>query len=537
MTCPKPEVLSQWADGSLDARESLAVGRHAEACPACRRKAEDLRAVGNWISSARQPGPACLSADDMAAVLEGGRVPSHVRTCPRCASEFRALRSAERKATRRRLQPQPQTPTAWVAAAAIFIAVGILIFMASQQKTDRPVRETVQAPIRETPETPAPETPRVTPPAPVLPKPPAPERRETVRLDPPVPPPEAPKTSETPVPPNPVAEQPRPETPKPLVPEPPSTTRVEPPRALASINVRSGALASLADGKWVKATRIEEGMALRAEGRTQVDFAQARITLEGASRFSVTKDDFSLNEGTMAAEVATGSKFALVLDEQRVVPQTFSGRVMFTARPDRILVEEGSAKVKDLLIHEGVEHTVKKDRIEAQKRRSLPAAARSRETITWRMNLSNANTAKRNVTGHFERETPEGRMLVSDPSPGNGVFYGAASYFSTGDEPNLFTVKPNTAIRFRYYLPQPAYLEFVMKNATKDENFNKPLEPVVRQWTTVTIYASDVPPNMGGKKVTCDVGDQYRGVTWFVGKPGSPAEVYIDRFEILEIER
>src|SRR5581483_276297 len=100
-----------------------------------------------------------------------------------------------------------------------------------------------------------------------------------------------------------------------------------------------------------------------------------------------------------------------------------------------------------------------------------------------------------------------------------------------------FTVRPNTAIRFRYYLPQPAHLEFVMKNATKDENFNKPLDPVVRQWTTVTLYANDVPPNIGGKKVTCDVGDKYRGVTWFVGTPANPGVVYIDRLEILEIER
>ena len=54
MTCPKPEVLSQWADGSLDARESLAVGRHAEACPACRSKADDLLPVLGPIPSLAQ---------------------------------------------------------------------------------------------------------------------------------------------------------------------------------------------------------------------------------------------------------------------------------------------------------------------------------------------------------------------------------------------------------------------------------------------------------------------------------------------------
>ena len=76
-----------------------------------------------------------------------------------------------------------------------------------------------------------------------------------------------------------------------------------------------------------------------------------------------------------------------------------------------------------------------------------------------------------------------------------------------------------------------------MKSATKDENFNKSLEPVVKQWTTVTLYARDVPANRGGKNVTCEVGDKYTAIGWFVGKPGSPAEVYIDRLEILEIDR
>src|SRR5438132_837361 len=122
MTCPNAEVLSRWADGSLDPRESAAVSRHAEKCAACRRKAEELRAVGVWIASAGEPGRACLTAEDMAAVLEGGRVPAHVRACPRCASEFRALRSSERKATRRRRSPQQPPVMAWASAAAIFIA-------------------------------------------------------------------------------------------------------------------------------------------------------------------------------------------------------------------------------------------------------------------------------------------------------------------------------------------------------------------------------------------------------------------------------
>src|SRR5436190_6058564 len=114
MTCPNPEVLSQWVDGTLDARGSAVVKGHVESCAACARKAQELRAVGAWIASAGEPGPSCLSIDDMAAVLESGRAPAHVRSCPRCAAEFRALKTdrATRRETRRR-QKAPAPLRAW----------------------------------------------------------------------------------------------------------------------------------------------------------------------------------------------------------------------------------------------------------------------------------------------------------------------------------------------------------------------------------------------------------------------------------------
>lgn len=531
MTCPKPEVLSQWADGSLDPRESLVVGRHAETCAACRAKASELRAVGAWIATASDPGPSCLSADDMAAVLEGGRVPAHVRTCPRCASEFRSLRQTERKATRRRLKP-PAPVSAWAAAAAILIAVGLLLVVATQQtpKTETtafrpPSRPQVVEPRNET-QPPVPSVKKTEPL--VVPQPPTPIERK------PEPPPQ-PRTPER----TPEAE------PKTIVQEPPTPPApktpvhtpevVEPAKAPVALNVRAGGLSSLADGKWVKATKIEEGMALRADGRTQIEFAQAKITLDPASRFSVSKDDFSLNDGGMSAEVSAGSKLVLVLEDQRLVPQTMS-RVIFCARADRVLVEEGALKSKDGFLQEGVEHVVKKDGIKAQGRRTMAAAVRSNESKpSFKMNLQNEVTVRNNINGRIERGA-EGKYLVSVPT-GGAFFYGVASFFSAGDEPVLFVAKPNIAIRFRYYMTQPGTLEFVMKNLTKDENFNKTLEPVVRQWTTVTLYARDILANTGGKKVFYETGDLYRGVTWFVGKPGVPSEVYIDRFEILEIDR
>src|SRR6185295_11614381 len=133
------------------------------------------------------------------------------------------------------------------------------------------------------------------------------------------------------------------------------------PRVVAALNLKSGSLSALTtDGKWAKPSRIEEGMTLRADGRTQVEFAQARVTLDSAARFSVNKDEFALLEGGLSADVAPGGHFILVLDEQRFFPQTQNARVLLCAKPDRLILEEGNAKSKDAMLHEGTEYSVKK---------------------------------------------------------------------------------------------------------------------------------------------------------------------------------
>jgi multifunctional 2-oxoglutarate metabolism enzyme len=60
-------------------------------------------------------------------------------------------------------------------------------------------------------------------------------------------------------------------------------------------------------------------------------------------------------------------------------------------------------------------------------------------------------------------------------------------------------------------------LSGLIADATAQENFNKPLNAVVRQWTTVTLFARDIPANPGGKKVVCEVGD---GWGWWLGLVG-----------------
>jgi len=527
-------VLSQWVDGVLDARGNTAVGGHVEACAPCRRKAQELRAVGAWIATAGEPGPSCLSVDDMAAVLESGRIPAHVRTCPRCATEFRALKPdrATRRETRRR-QKAPTPLRAWVAAAAVFVAVGILLVLASRQGATPKVEFAYRppTPVNKEPSTPVPPFVPFTPRTPVPPGPlVVPDRV-------PAPPPQNP----APVPeqaPGPTVETPAKSEPAPSSDKEPvrETTTAPAPRVVAALNLKSGSLSALTtDGKWAKPSRIEEGMTLRADGRTQVEFAQARVTLDSAARFSVNKDEFALLEGGLSADVAPGGHFILVLDEQRFFPQTQNARVLLCAKPDRLILEEGNAKSKDSMLHEGTEYSVKKGQIEAKKGRSLPAAARAREQLTWRMDLSNSNLVKKNVIGRVDKDGSE-RTLVSVPM-NDGGFYATAVYNNGGEAQPVFTVKENTAIRFRYYLREPGHLELVMWNGTKGENFNKPLEPVVRQWTTVTVYARDVAANKGGKPVTCEVGDKYTSVGFFVGKAGMPSELYIDRLEILEIDR
>jgi hypothetical protein len=277
-------------------------------------------------------------------------------------------------------------------------------------------------------------------------------------------------------------------------------------------------------------------MALRADGRTAFDFSGAHLTAESSSRFALFDGEIALHEGGVAAEVPAGVKLAVAVGGQKVVPQTSSARAILVARPDRVVVEEGSARAGALVLAEGVEHVLRKDRLEAQKRRSLPAAPRPRELVTWRIDFANPGAIRpRLAPGRLILDREE-RMIGSAPLEGNPFFHAQVSY-AVFDERGFFQVKPGTAIRFRYFLTQPATVEVVMKNLTKDENFNKPLEAAAGQWTTVTLPARDVPANPGGKKVTCDVGDRYTSFGLFVGRPGSPAELYIDQLEILEIDR
>jgi hypothetical protein len=272
-------------------------------------------------------------------------------------------------------------------------------------------------------------------------------------------------------------------------------------------------------------------MGLRAEGKTRLDFAGARLTLDGSTKFSLAGASLSLADGGLSAEVPAGSKFSLLLGTSTVVPQAQAGRVLLVAKEDRVVVEEGSARSGDLVLGEGEEFELRRGQLAARKGRTLPPAARPRESVTWRLDVANPNATR----GKLPEGRLAGRVLVSTPQD-NEYYHGSLRYFA-GGEAVTFTVKPTTAVRFRYLMKEPAALRFSLRNRTKDENFGIDLEPVAGRWTTATLFVADIPVNTGGKKVACEAGDTYGWFGWSVGKPGRPAEIQIDLFEVVEIER
>lgn len=534
MTCPGAVDLSRWADGTLDAAASRRVELHVSGCPDCAAKAESLMAAGAWVERVAEPGPGCLSIDAMAALLEGRGDASHLENCPRCAAEFAALAPAKR-ATRRLYRPRASV-IPWVAAAAVLLVAGVLALVPRGRPAAAPpvVKRDEEPRKRGAPS--IPEPPREEPrPAP-LPAPPVPDA-PPLPAPAPAPPPKQPAAPPAPaVDPAPPPAEPR--EPDPAPPERKSEPRPTVPaeRRLAAVSVKSGALSAFVDGKWTRSAQPEEGATLRAEGRTVVEFAQSKLTLEGAGKAAFSGSDVALQDGGLFAEVAPGSRLTITVIGHKVEPQVATSRALISARPDRVVVDEGSAKVGALVLHEGVEYGIRKERLDAKKTRTLPAAARARELSTWKLEFKQADAVRAGISEGRLVWGREERMLASEPTaPGAG--HASTVGYMAKDEDGLFQVKPGTALRFRYFLNQPAYTELVMWNNTKSENYNLPFEAVVGRWTTMTVFVKDVPPNAGGKKQPAEVGDRFRSVGWFVGRPGSTADLFVDHLEILEIER
>jgi hypothetical protein len=474
-----------------------------------------------WITAVGEPGPECLTPDEVAAVLGGGEVPPHAAACPRCAAELADLRPPKRRVRLSRFE-RPSSRAVWVAAAAAAALLVAAIIGVSVRPKKAP-----ESPVVRAPEIPVPPPPAVPPPEPPQPPPAVPETVPVPAVKPPEVKPVAP-----PVEPPRVEPEPRPVPP---APKPETPTLVEPPaRAEAALSLKAGGLLAQEGGRWQKPDRILEGVPLRADGKARLEFAQAQVSLESAARFSVEREEFTLLDGGISAQVPPRSSFVLRLGTFRIVPQAAVSRVLLSAASGKVVVDEGTARSGDVTLAEGVEHEAKGDRLEPRKGRTVPFAARSRETLTWRLDLANRNATRGKLQRGVLQATPFGPALAStpsaDPSTSGGIHY------TWGGETETFVLKPTTAFRFRYFLKQPMPVEFVARNRTRDESFGARLDPVAGAWTTVTLRVLDIPVKTGGRDVIAEVGDHYGWFGWNLGRTSVPGDFMVDRVEVLEIE-
>lgn len=511
----KPEIESlvmSYLEGGLPEAEAARLAEHLESSPGDLAEfvslAQQDRALERLFALPRSPDrlPSAVTGE-LSAAKGREQFARHV------------VARLSHRSRRRSSAPSPAGWAAGLVAAAVLAGI-LLAVLASNRRAELPSPPTVAE--RE---------------APVLPPPEPPPRAESPK---PVPPP-APIPVPAPLPPAPPTAVP--DHPPPAPPEPPSVpareTRPAPalPRAEVAFALTSGALASQAEGKWVplKEARVPEGTPLRAEQKSRVEFARARVTLDRASRFSLAKTDLALAEGTLSALVPTGSDFGLVLGETRIA-QISVGHLLLCARPDRVVIEEGVARAGLETLLEGVEYRLEGGRLLPAKTRTLPAADRPRETLSWRIELDKPGVLKPRLEQGEWARLPQGPALRSTPLAAGEYYSGGIAYWAGSEDVIAFTVRRTTALRFRYLVREPAPVRFMIKNLTKQENFTFDFEAVPGRWSTVTAPVLEIPVVTEGKQVTCEVGDRYGRFSWLVGVPGKPAEILVDDFRVVEIE-
>lgn len=520
MSCPSSEEVSRHLDGSL---RDDAVARHLASCAVCGARADGLKSAIAWLATG------CLSVDEMAALLEDRGDRSHLESCSRCAAEFRALGPARKRATTRIRRRASQPSFGWMGAVAATLLFGLAAFLvlrSNQPQVEPDVVRQPPPPGTRTNDVPPATSSKLTPP--VTSAAPPPSSTASSQPVPPLTEMPAPASSsvQAPPPPSSSTDQPAPTTTQP--PDDPAPARE------VAVIVRGGSVTHFESGKWTKPDRVLEGMTLRAEGKTRIEFAGARVTLDSQAKFSLARQELALKEGGLSADVSRGSKVSLLLGSTSIVPLTDHSRVLLAATPERVVVEEGAARAGDVLLGEDLEHEFKAGRIVPRKR-SLPPAARAREALTWVLDIQNPNATRGKLDDGRLVMLPSGRAIESTPI--KSEYYASAINYFAGGDVDSFVVKPTTAIRFRYLAKDGGAVHFQIKNRTKNENFNTQFDAVAGRWTTCTIPVLEIPVNTGGLKVTCEVGDKYGRISWSVGKPGKPVEFLIDRFEIVEIEK
>jgi hypothetical protein len=254
------------------------------------------------------------------------------------------------------------------------------------------------------------------------------------------------------------------------------------------------------------------GSQFRAETEVRLDFDGARITLARASEFTIERHILHLTRGHISVVYAPLSE----LNQIQLGSVTFwnSGvqRCIFSATPDRVIAEEGWPH-NDM--REGVEYRIVGDKLQPQKERTLPPAVRAKDKILFRLDLSDPKSV--------EGKLRQGKLIQRDGRPVLAPVK-KTLIFDPGKD-DLLTVKPTTALRFRYFCPDndQGFWNLYLFNWTKKKDSEAYDCTLLRgHWNTVTIPIV--------RRELASLGDRCGAIRWEGG------EFFIDRLEVVELE-
>ncbi len=329
--------------------------------------------------------------------------------------------------------------------------------------------------------------------------------------------------------------------------------------------VVSGRVAARVGTSWVPTEFLLEGVTYRAEEATRLFVAGgAKVTLAPASEFTVGEGrpayDLRLSRGRLSAELPGRDPLQVVLGPVRLAcAWHVGGRALVTATPDRVVVEQGGVEYAGVsaepssrigsyvlsghLLHEGVEYRLASGQLRGQPERTLPAGARPRERVLFRLDLDDPK-ATRGRLAAGERVRRDGRaVLAAVPAPGGAA---RSLAFDLGRE-DLLVARPTTVLRFRCFRDQEGTMRLTLRNrAPGAKDPVRLITPCPGRWTTVTLpfktlfQSEDVEYRLadrGVEKIRLPApraGDRYGRVEWTA--QGAEPVFFIDQLEVVETE-
>jgi hypothetical protein len=490
----------------LAERPTPDVKAHLEACPACRARAAELRAMSADLAAIAPP-----AVEDPALVR---RILARMKSAPRVI-----VRRA--------------SPARWVAAAAAAVGVAIVLVVATREPERARVAVTPEHPTLETILDPVPPPPKETPaPAPRPENPPLP-RTELV----PVPPPKEP----APVAPVPKPVEPGKPAPRPVEPVKPPVppTETKPARVFLVIALAEGA-PELA-GK-----RVEKGAEWEKDGVLRAGDRLSRVTLADGTRLTLRPhaelqlegaETLALERGEVFCEVIPGAgrKLAVVTPDAAIqvtgtqfdVKRTDHTEVIVTAGEVRVSNEKG-----EVLVPAGNGTTARKAAAPAK-----PRAVDADAMAEWRR----FEPEKPRFRYDFEdsrKPTPwQNGRVVAGPARGLNKNCLEGSPGITLDlsrvDKRVAAVKGSLKVRFRYYAPEGDMLWVQLFDDRVRDNFRVEVKALAHnKWETFEAPLSDFFLLIDGA-AKIQEGDR---LSWFnVSVSGTNGPVYYDDIELVEI--